>query len=51
MVRGGYWIEAQQMTGVAKAAMPARATMLVDVRFKSHIEIATVEPIYNEGGN
>jgi hypothetical protein len=48
MVRGGYWIEAQQMTGIAEAAMPARATILVDARFKSHIEIATVEPIYDE---
>jgi hypothetical protein len=48
MVRGGYWIEAQQMAGVAVAAMPARATMLVDARFKSHILIATVEPIYDE---
>jgi hypothetical protein len=48
MVRGGYWIEAQQMTGVPEAAMPARATLLVDARYKSHIQISTVEPIYDE---
>jgi hypothetical protein len=28
--------------------MPARATSLVDARFKSHIEIVSVEPIYDD---
>jgi hypothetical protein len=48
MVRGGYWIEAQQMAGVSEAAMPAKATALVGARYKSHVQIATVEPIYDE---
>lgn len=48
MVRGGYWIEAQQMSGVSESAMPARATTLVDAHYKSHVQIATVEPIYDE---
>ena len=48
MVRGGYWIEAQQMAGVPDASMAARATALVDARYKNHIAIATVEPIYDD---
>ena len=43
MVRGGYWIEAQQLAGIPEANMPARATSLVDARFKSHVEIVSVE--------
>ena len=48
MVRDGYWIEAQQLAGIPEAHMPARATSLVDARFKSHIQIVSVEPIYDD---
>lgn len=48
MVRGGYWIEAQQMAGIPEPAMPARATALVDARFKTHVDIVTVEPIFDD---
>ncbi len=48
MVRGGYWIESQQLSDVPEAAMPAVATALVDARFKNHVNIVTVEPIYDD---
>jgi hypothetical protein len=51
MVRGGYWIEAQQLSGTPEADMPARATTLVNAHFKAHTEIVSVEPIYDDAEN
>ncbi|HEV2200576.1 MAG TPA: hypothetical protein VGR73_12205 [Bryobacteraceae bacterium] len=51
MVRGGYWIEAQQLYGTPETAMPARATALVNAHFKTHTEIVSVEPIYDDAEN
>jgi hypothetical protein len=48
MVRGGYWIEAAQLADIPQAAMLARATALVDARFKTHVHIVTVEPIFDD---
>lgn len=48
MVHGGYWIEPQQLIGVAEADRIARATALVNQRYKIHAEIASVDPIYDE---
>ncbi len=48
IVHGGYWIEAPQLAGIPEANMAARATSLVDARYKSHIQIVSVEPIYDD---
>lgn len=51
MVHGGYWIEPQQLTGSSEAELAARATQLVNQRYKIHAEIESVEPIYDEAQN
>ena len=48
LVRGGYWIEPQQLVGVAEKDLTARAAALVNAKFKSHSVIASVEPIYDD---
>lgn len=48
MVRGGYWIEPQQLAGVPEGGMAERATTVVNKKFKTHVSIASVEPIYDD---
>ncbi len=48
MVRGGYWIEPQQLSGVAPEQLLPRAASVVNARFKSHTQIVSVEPIYDD---
>ena len=48
MVHGGYWIEPQLLAGVPEAALAARATTVVNAKYKAHAAIASVEPIYDD---
>jgi hypothetical protein len=48
MVHGGYWIEPQQLLGASDAELAARATQVVNQRYKIHAEIQSVEPIYDD---
>jgi hypothetical protein len=48
MVRGGYWIEPQQLAGIPTENLASRAAELVNSRFKTRAEIVSVEPIYDE---
>jgi hypothetical protein len=48
MIRGGYWIEPQQLSGVDEGQWLTRATAIVNTRFKAHANIASVEPIYDD---
>ena len=48
IVRGGYWIEPQQLAGVPDAMLAARAAAVVNAKFKSHAVITSVEPIYDD---
>jgi hypothetical protein len=48
IVRGGYWIEAQQLAGVPETMLPARAAAVVNAKYKAHAVIASVEPIYDD---
>ena len=48
MVRGGYWIEPQQLNGVPDNDIVDRATALVNARYKIHASIDSVEPIYDD---
>jgi hypothetical protein len=48
MVHGGYWIEPQQLTGVPDSLLAARATAVINAKYKTHGTIASVEPIYDD---
>ena len=48
MVRGGYWIEPQQLSGVPEEQMLTRAESLINSRYKIRTEITVVEPIFDE---
>jgi hypothetical protein len=48
IVRGGYWIEPQQLAGVPAPMLPARAAAVVNAKYKGHAVIASVEPIYDD---
>ena len=48
IVRGGYWIEPQQLAGVSDAMLAERAAAVVNAKYKSHTAIVSVEPIYDD---
>ena len=48
IVRGGYWIEPQQLAGVPEDMLPTRAAAVVNAKYKAHAAIASVEPIYDD---
>jgi hypothetical protein len=48
IVRGGYWIEAQQLAGVPDTMLATRAAAVVNAKYKAHAVIASVEPIYDD---
>ncbi len=48
MVHGGYWIEAQLLSGVPDNRLAARATAVVNAKYKAHATIESVEPIYDD---
>jgi len=48
IVHGGYWIDRQQLSGVPEALLPARASAVINAKFKTHTVIGSVEPIYDD---
>jgi hypothetical protein len=48
MLRGGFWIEPQLLTGVPPSQLLSKAGALVSTRYKTHPTISSVEPIYDE---
>jgi hypothetical protein len=48
MVRGGYWIEPQQLAGIPEAGLAERAASVVNKKFKTRVNIASVEPIFDD---
>jgi hypothetical protein len=48
MLHGGVWIEPQKLANVPDAALVSRATALINERYKTHVVISSVEPIYDE---
>ena len=48
MLRGGFWIEPQLLTGVPDKDLLSKAAVLVNSRYKTHPTISSVEPIYDE---
>jgi hypothetical protein len=48
MLRGGFWIEPQLLSGVPESEQLSKAGALVNARYKTHVNITNVEPIYDE---
>jgi hypothetical protein len=48
MLHGGVWIETQKLANVPDADLVPRATAIVNERYKTHVVITSVEPIYDE---
>ena len=48
MLRGGFWIEPQLLSGVPERELLSRAGTLVNTRYQTHPTITSVEPIYDE---
>jgi hypothetical protein len=48
MLRGGFWIEPQLLVNTAEDQRLAKATALVNSRYKTRATITTVEPIYDD---
>jgi hypothetical protein len=48
LVRDGYWIEPQQLSGVPENQLAQRATAVINAKYKIHSSIASVEPIYDD---
>jgi hypothetical protein len=48
MLRGGFWIEPQLLSGVPERELMSRAGALVNTRYQTHPTITSVEPIYDE---
>jgi hypothetical protein len=48
MLRGGFWIDSQLLSGVPENELLQKATDLVNRRYKTHAALTTVEPIYDD---
>jgi hypothetical protein len=48
MLRGGFWIEPQLLSGVPENQRLSKAGTLVNARYKTHATLSSVEPIYDE---
>jgi hypothetical protein len=48
LVRGGYWIEPQQLSGVPDNQLAERATAVIKSKYKTPASIVSVEPIYDD---
>jgi hypothetical protein len=48
MLRGGFWIEPQLLTGVPDKELLGKAGVLVNAHYKTHYTITSVEPIYDD---
>jgi hypothetical protein len=48
IIRNGFWIDPQVMTGVADGDILSKATAVVNAKYKTHTTIMSVDPIYND---
>jgi hypothetical protein len=48
ILRNGFWIDPQVLTGVPEADMLSRASAAVNAKYKTHTTIVNVDPIYND---
>lgn len=45
---GTFWIEPALLAGVPESEQPSQAAKLVQMRYKTHTTISSVEPIYDD---
>lgn len=48
MVNGGYFIESRQLEGVPEEMQSTRAAAIVNAKYKGHVVINNVAPIYDD---
>jgi hypothetical protein len=48
MLQQGFLIEPKLLTNVSKADLPEKAAELINQRFKTHMTISHVEPVFDE---
>ena len=48
ILRNGFWIDPQVLSGVADGDMNSKASAAVNAKYKTHTVIVNVDPIYND---
>jgi len=48
IVRNGFWIDPQVLTGVPESEMLGKASAAVNAKYKTHTRILSVDPIFND---
>jgi hypothetical protein len=48
ILRNGFWIDPQVLSGVAEADMLKKASAAVNAKYKTHTTIVNVDPIFND---
>jgi hypothetical protein len=48
ILRNGFWIDPQVLTGVPENEMLARASAAVNAKYKTNTKILSVDPIFND---
>ena len=46
--RNGFWIDPQLLSGVPENEVAARASAVVNAKYKTHIKVLSVDPIFND---
>jgi len=46
--RNGFWIDPQLLSGVPENEVVSKATSVVNAKYKTHIKILSVDPIFND---
>jgi hypothetical protein len=47
LLPGSYWLEPELLNGVPEDQRPARATQVIQARYKKHQTVTQLQPIYN----
>jgi hypothetical protein len=48
ILRNGFWIDPQVLSGVAESDLLSKASAAVNAKYKTHTTIVNVDPIYND---
>jgi hypothetical protein len=48
IIRNGFWIDPQVLTGVPENELLSKASAAVNAKYKTHTIIMSVDPIYND---
>ena len=47
LLQGSYWLEPELLSGVPDDQRPARATQIIQTKYKNHQIVNNLQPIYN----